>query len=278
MKRTKGFTLIELLVVIAIIALLVSILLPSLNRARELAKRATCGMNLNGLGKALMLYNSTNKDQPPSLGYHASQSIDQPAVGTDVEATFLDPGSATYARCNIQHYYLLVLEGFVSAKSFSCPGDNNWRDRDDPPTGNPVKYGFTSWRNSSYGLQPFAYASASASVTWKSRLGANNQEGGMIIAGDQPQVDGDAPDINYASLNHGKEYVALLSSTGSVRSESMNKRDSDGNGTAHLNAFGKSVGNASASAKDDIYDSEEVDDSSDNAAPPNDSYLFTKDD
>ena len=53
MRRTKGFTLIELLVVIAIIALLVSILLPSLNRARELAKRAICGANLNSIGKGI---------------------------------------------------------------------------------------------------------------------------------------------------------------------------------------------------------------------------------
>ena len=67
MKRSTGFTLIELLVVIAIIALLVSILVPSLARARELAKRAICGANLNGLGKALAMYATENDDKPPIL-------------------------------------------------------------------------------------------------------------------------------------------------------------------------------------------------------------------
>jgi prepilin-type N-terminal cleavage/methylation domain-containing protein len=57
-KRVFGFTLIELLVVVAIIALLISILLPSLSRARELSKRLVCGSNESGMGKACKIYAS----------------------------------------------------------------------------------------------------------------------------------------------------------------------------------------------------------------------------
>lgn len=67
MRRKKGFTLIELLVVIAIIALLVSILMPSLSKARELAKRAVCSTNQKGIGTAMALYSSASRDQWPYL-------------------------------------------------------------------------------------------------------------------------------------------------------------------------------------------------------------------
>jgi prepilin-type N-terminal cleavage/methylation domain-containing protein len=66
--RQRAFTLVELLVVIGIIALLISILLPSLSKAREAAKRTACLSNLRQVHQALMLYAHRNKDQVP-LGF-----------------------------------------------------------------------------------------------------------------------------------------------------------------------------------------------------------------
>ena len=65
---TRAFTLIELLVVIAIIALLVSILMPSLTRAKALARQTVCTVNQSNIAKALILYSESNGCYPVNFG------------------------------------------------------------------------------------------------------------------------------------------------------------------------------------------------------------------
>ena len=87
LSKKKGFTLIELLVVIAIIALLLSILLPGLKKAKEVAKRAVCRSNLKQLTLAWILYADDNDGKicAANIGHSPYGWVDTMDVNDPIE-------------------------------------------------------------------------------------------------------------------------------------------------------------------------------------------------
>lgn len=100
---SAAFTLIELLVVVSIIALLVSILLPALAKAREQAKGVVCQHNLHGLGLAYHVYAAEND------GIFTLQRAGIPYLYQDAFLNYCGPG-------------LLYQEGYLGdLESLDCP-------------------------------------------------------------------------------------------------------------------------------------------------------------
>ncbi len=109
--RLKAFTLIELLVVIAIIALLVSILLPSLGQARKQAEAVACGSGLGQLMLALRLYQDEHRGCLPYT--YAPGGYDGSAWS---EAAWSCPKRELW-------FYALVPKYLSNPAALACPGD-----------------------------------------------------------------------------------------------------------------------------------------------------------
>ena len=210
MRRTKGFTLIELLVVIAIIALLVSILLPSLNRARELAKRAMCAANLNGIGKAIALYHGENNDAWPFLNgqnFHSANT----GKNFDVEPPL---GSENPDDRAITSLMFMLVRKDQGSKLFVCPSTTDTADQD-------VKHEVGGDRIYNWDFQDndnVSYSYQAPLDTEENGVSSRSSAGAVVMADKTPKnFNGWNPDLisedimKYVSQNHTKgQYMNLL--------------------------------------------------------------------
>jgi len=218
----KGFTLVELLVVIGIIALLISILLPALNKARNQANATSCLSNIRQIASAFLSYTIDNR------GYFPGPAANSGVLAYDwitwqVTPSAASPLPASIATTGIGPYLKLSPNNF---KVMICPGDDGNR----PflaAMGNTSKYfQFSYTFNWWFSSNPNTNTSPGGIHFPKITMVRNTSEKIIVIEEDERTID-DGQCSVWQSPASNFEYINLLSD----RHDTVFRTRSDGSVT-----------------------------------------------
>ena len=136
--KKKGFTLVELLVVIAIIALLMGILMPALNRVRQIAYRMICGTHLKGIGGGMVLYANDYQEAYPIGGPAGSVWSPLGAI-TAFDERLQTDAFGTQGPSTITASLFMLVKGYdLAPAQFVCKGDSGTKEFKLSDTGTTV--------------------------------------------------------------------------------------------------------------------------------------------
>lgn len=184
-RKTLGFTLVELLVVVAIIGILVALLLPAVQAAREAARRSQCQNNLKQIGLACLNYESSRNGLPPASSNSPAERLN--GLGWQVYILPFMEEAAVSAHINSNYAEdaeALDLANSTAITQYSCPTDPEIEEV----------------RGRKYEFRVMSYAGVLGSYFSRSGVTECLRSRGDYCVGDEANVSGDFGPVNTDGL------------------------------------------------------------------------------